>query len=336
MNRDNRIFHGTLTAPGWAACCAGALALMMPVADVAAQSYPARTVRIIVPFPAGGGADFMARAVGQKLGEALGQIFVIDNRAGAAGVIGTDAVAKAAPDGYTLLLGTTGTHATNPAVLANLPYDPVRDFAPVSIFSNAPFILCVHPSLPVKNVRELIVFAKAHPNELTYGSSGVGSSTHLGFELFALTAGIKIRHIPYKGLPLAMIDLVAGNTTMVFDAIPSAMPHVKSGRVRLLAIGSLRRSPAAPAVPTVAESGLPGFEMGSWYGLFAPAATPKEIVQRLSAETIKALTAADLRARFANLGADPIGLSAEESAALLARELERWSKVAKQAQIKAE
>jgi tripartite-type tricarboxylate transporter receptor subunit TctC len=313
-----------------------ALALMCCASGAAAQAYPARPVRIVVPFPAGGGADFMARVVGQKLGDALGQTFVVDNRAGAAGVIGTEMVAKSAPDGYTLLLGTTGTHATNPAVLASVPYDSVRDFAPISIFSNAPFVLCVHPSLPVKNVRELIAFAKKHPGELTYGSSGVGSSTHLGFELFALNAGIKIRHIPYKGLPLAMIDLVAGNTSLVFDSIPSAAPHIKSGRVRVLAIGSPQRSPSLPDVPTVAESGLPGYEMGSWYGLFAPAATPKEIVQRLAAETVKASTSADMRARFAGAGTDSLGLSAEESAALLAREIERWSKVARQAQIKAE
>ena len=313
-----------------------ALALMCCASGVAAQAYPARPVRIVVPFPAGGGADFMARVVGQKLGDALSQTFVVDNRAGAAGVIGTDMVAKGTADGYTLLLGTTGTHATNPAVLASVPYDSVRDFAPISIFSNAPFVLCVHPSLPVKNVRELIAFAKKHPGELTYGSSGVGSSTHLGFELFALNAGIKIRHIPYKGLPLAMIDLVAGNTSLVFDSIPSAAPHIKSGRVRVLAIGSPQRSPSLPDVPTVTESGLPGYEMGSWYGLFAPAATPKEIVQRLAAETVKASTSADMRARFAGAGTDPLGLSAEESAALLAREIERWSKVARQAQIKAE
>jgi len=313
-----------------------ALTLMCCASGAAAQAYPTRPVRIVVPFPAGGGADFMARVVGQKLGDALGQTFVVDNRAGAAGVIGTEMVAKSAPDGYTLLLGTTGTHATNPAVLASVPYDSVRDFAPISIFSNAPFVLCVHPSLPVKNVRELIAFAKKHPGELTYGSSGVGSSTHLGFELFALNAGIKIRHIPYKGLPLAMIDLVAGNTSLVFDSIPSAAPHIKSGRVRVLAIGSPQRSPSLPDVPTVAESGLPGYEMGSWYGLFAPAATPKEIVQRLAAETVKASTSADMRARFAGAGTDPLGLSAEESAALLAREIERWSKVARQAQIKAE
>ncbi len=317
-------------------CVLGMIAAWWWAGLAGAQPYPARSVRIVVPFPAGGGADFMARAIGQKLGEALGQTYVVDNRAGAAGVIGTDMVAKAAPDGYTLLLGTTGTHATNPAVLANLPYDSVRDFAPVSIFANAPFILCTHPSLPVKNVRELIAFAKRHPDELTYGSAGVGSSTHLGFELLASMAGIRIRHIPYKGLPLAMIDLIAGNTTMVFDAIPSAMPHIKAGRVRLLAVGSLQRSTVAPAVPTVAESGLPGYEIGSWYGLFAPAATPREIVQRLAAETIKALSAPDLRARFASLGADPISLSADESAALLARELGRWSKVAQQLRVKAE
>jgi tripartite-type tricarboxylate transporter receptor subunit TctC len=318
------------------ASIACALVFFMYAPGAFAQVYPARPVRIIVPFPAGGGADFMARAAGQKLGEALGQSFVIDNRAGAAGVIGTDLVAKATADGYTLLLGTTGTHATNPAVLSNLPYDPVRDFAAVSIFGNAPFILCAHPSLPVKNVRELIAFAKKHPNELTYGSSGIGSSTHLGFELFALSAGIRIRHIPYKGLPLAMLDLVAGNTSLVFDAIPSAMPYVKSGRVRVLAVGSLQRSSAAPEVATVAESGLPGYEMGSWYGLFAPAATPREIVQRLSVETVKAVAAADVRGRFVSLGTDPIGLSAEDSVVLLAREIERWSKVARQAQIKAE
>lgn len=311
-------------------------AILLTCGWAAAQSYPARPVRIIVPFPAGGGADFMARAVGQKLGDALGQSFVIDNRAGAAGIIGTELVAKSPPDGYMLLLGTTGTHATNPAVLPSVPYEPVKDFAPISIFANAPFMLCVHPSLPVRNVRELIRFAKSHPGELTYGSAGIGSSTHLGFELFALSAGIKIRHIPYKGLPLAMIDLVAGNTALVFDAIPSAMPHIRSGRVRVLAIGSLERSAAAPEVPTVSESGLPGYEMGSWYGLFAPAATPKDIVQRLAAETAKALSAADLRTRFKNLGADPIGLSTEDSVALLGRELQRWSKVAKQAQVRAE
>jgi len=322
---------------GWLAVRAVvALALTSCASGAGAQAYPARPVRIVVPFPAGGGADFMARVVGPKLGDALGQTFVVDNRAGAAGVIGTDMVAKSAADGYTLVLGTTGTHATNPAVLANLPYDPARDFAPISIFSNAPFVLCVHPSLPVKNVRELIAFAKKHSGELTYGSSGIGSSTHLGFELFALSAGIKIRHIPYKGLPLAMIDLVAGNTSLVFDSVPSATPHIKSGRVRVLAIGSPQRSPSLPDLPTVAESGLPGYEMGSWYGLFAPAATPKEIVQRLAAETVKASTSADVRARFAGAGTDQLGLSAEESAALLAREIERWSKVARQAQIKAE
>ncbi len=320
---------------GWASA-ALTLALMSLAAGAAAQAYPARPVRIVVPFPAGGGADFMARIVGQKLGESLSQTFIVDNRPGAAGVIGTDMVAKSAADGYTLLLGTTGTHATNPAVLANLPYDSSRDFAAISIFANAPFVLCVHPSLPVRSVRELVAFAKKHPGELTYGSSGIGSSTHLGFELFALNAGIKIRHIPYKGLPLAMIDLVAGNTSLVFDAIPSATPHIKSARVRVLAIGSPQRSPSLPEVPTVAESGLPGYEMGSWYGLFAPAATPKDVAQRLSVQTVRASTAADVRARFAGAGTDPLGLPADESAALLAREIERWSRVARQAQIKAE
>jgi len=283
----------------------------------------------------GGGIDIQSRMIAQKLAEAFGRPVLVDNRGGGGGVIGTDIVAKAPADGYTLAMAST-SHVSNPALIKKMPYDTIRDFASVTLFSYVPLVLVVHPSLPVKNVRELVAFAKKHPGELTYGSSGVGSSTHLGFELFALNAGIKIRHIPYKGLPLAMIDLVAGNTSLVFDSIPSAAPHIKSGRVRVLAIGSPQRSPSLPDVLTVAESGLPGYEMGSWYGLFAPAATPKEIVQRLAAETVKASTSADMRARFAGAGTDPLGLSAEESAALLAREIERWSKVARQAQIKAE
>ena len=311
------------------------VACIAAVSPTNAQDFPSKPIRIIAPAVPGGGIDIQSRMIAQKLAEAFGRPVLVDNRGGGGGVIGTDIVAKAPADGYTLAMAST-SHVSNPALIKKMPYDTIRDFASVTLVSYVPLVLVVHPSLPVKNVRELVAFAKKHPGELTYGSSGVGSSTHLGFELFALNAGIKIRHIPYKGLPLAMIDLVAGNTSLVFDSIPSAAPHIKSGRVRVLAIGSPQRSPSLPDVLTVAESGLPGYEMGSWYGLFAPAATPKEIVQRLAAETVKASTSADMRARFAGAGTDPLGLSAEESAALLAREIERWSKVARQAQIKAE
>ncbi|HWI13484.1 MAG TPA: tripartite tricarboxylate transporter substrate binding protein, partial [Burkholderiales bacterium] len=290
--------------------------------------YPNRPVRIVVPFPAGGGADIFARLVGKKLSESLAQQFVSDNRAGASGIIGCEIVAKAPPDGYTLLLGTTGTHATNPAVYRKLPYDALKDFAPVSLVAESPFVLLVHPSLPVKNVRELIALAKREPGKLTYGSSGIGSSSHLGFALFNLMAGIETVHVPYKGLPPATADTIAGNLTMTWDSITASSPFIRAGRVRALGIGSAKRSPLLPELPTIAEAALPGYELGSWYGMFAPAGTPADIVRQLHGETVKALTSGGMKEQFAALGAEPIGSTPDEFTAVLQRDLAKWEKVA--------
>jgi tripartite-type tricarboxylate transporter receptor subunit TctC len=242
-----------------------ACTVLTPTA-VYAQSYPSKPVRVVLPFPAGGGADIIVRLLARKLGEGMNQNFVVDNRAGAAGIIGCELVAKAPADGYTLLLGTTGTHTTNPAVFAKLSYDPVRDFATVSLAAESPFVLLVHPSLPPRSVKELIAFARTRPGQLNYASAGVGSSSHLGFELFNSMAGIKGEHVPYKGLGPAAADTIAGIITMTWDAIPSSKPMIERGRLRALGIGSLKRSPLLPQVPTIDEAGLKGFELGSWYG----------------------------------------------------------------------
>ena len=300
------------------------------------QSYPARPVRIIVPFPAGGGADIFARLIGRKLGENLGQSFVVDNRAGASGIIGCEAVARSAPDGYTLLMGTTGTHTTNPAVFSKLPYDSIKDFAPVSLVAESPFVLLVHPSLPVKNVKELIQLAKSRPGELNYASSGLGSSSHLGFELFNSMAGIKAMHVPYKGLGPASADTIAGNITMTWDSITASGPLIKAKRLRALGIGSAKRSSLLPDVPTISESGLTGFELGSWYAFFAPAATPLETIRNLQREVVKAIAAPGMREQFAVLGAEPVGGTPEELAAVVQRDLVKWAKVAREAKVKAE
>lgn len=301
-----------------------------------AQNYPAKPVRVVVPFPAGGGADIFARLIGRKLGENLGQSFVVDNRAGASGIIGCEAVARSAPDGYTLLMGTTGTHTTNPAVFSKLPYDPIKDFAPISLVAEAPFVLLVHPSLPVKNVKELIQLAKSRPGELIYASSGIGSSSHFGFELFNSMAGIKAVHVPYKGLGPASADTIAGNITMTWDSISASAPFIKAKRLRALGIGSAKRSSLLPDVPTISESGLTGFELGSWYAIFAPAATPPEIVRSLQREIVKAIAAPGVREQFAALGAEPIGSTPEELAAVVQRDLVKWAKVAREANVKAE
>ncbi len=302
---------------------------VLTTAVVHAQSYPSKPVRVVLPFPAGGGADIIVRLLARKLGEGMGQTFVVDNRAGAAGIIGCELVAKAPADGYTLLFGTTGTHTTNPAVFAKLPYDPVRDFATVSLAAESPFVLLVHPSLPARSVKELIAFARTRPGQLNYASAGVGSSAHLGFELFNSMAGIKGEHVPYKGLGPAAADTIAGIITMTWDAIPSSKPMIERGRLRALGIGSLKRSPLLPQVPTIDEAGLKGFELGSWYGLFAPAGTPADIVRQLQREIVKAVSAEDVRSQFAAMGADPVGGTPEEFAAVVQRDLAKWAKVAR-------
>lgn len=300
------------------------------------QSYPIKPIRFIVPFPAGGGADIFARVTGRKLSENMGQSIVVDNRAGASGIVGCEAVARSVPDGYTLLMGTTGTHTTNPAVYTKLPYHPLRDFVAISLVGESPFVLLVHPSLPVKNLKELIEFARARPGQLTYASSGTGSSSHLGFELFNLMAGIKGVHVPYKGLPPATMDTISGYVTMTWNSITASAPFIRNKQLRALGIGSLKRSALMPEIPTISEAGLKGFELGSWYGIFAPAGTPPDVVRRIHNEVARAVNDPGLRGQFAALGAEPVGSTPDEFLAVLKLDLVKWAKVARQANVKAD
>ncbi len=305
-------------------------------ANASSQSYPTKPIRFVVPWPAGGVADITTRLVGRKLGENMGQTFVIDNRAGATGIIGSELVARAAPDGYTLLMGATTTHATNPVMFKKLAYDAIKDFAPISLVADAPFVLIVHPSLPVRSVKELIAFAKVRPGQLTYGSSGTGGSSHLGFELFNQMAGIKAIHVPYKGLAPATLDLLSGNITMSWESTAAVTPYIRDRRLRALGIGSAKRSALMPDIPTISESGLKGFELGSWSAMFAPAATPPEIVRRLQREVVAAVADRNLREQFAALGAEPVGGTPEELAAVLKHDIVKWAKIAREANVQAE
>jgi tripartite-type tricarboxylate transporter receptor subunit TctC len=317
----------------WLLC---ALALGAASPSLVAQAYPSKTVRVVVPFAAGGGTDIIARLVGQKLGDSLGQRFLIDNRAGANGIIGTEIVAKSAPDGYTIVLGTTATHAINGSVYAKLPYDPVKDFAPVTNLAYSPFIISVHPSIPVRNIGELIALAKQRPGQISYASAGTGNSTHLAGELFSMLAGVRLVHVPYKGSGPAMADTLGGQTAAIFDSMQASMPHITVKRLRPLALTATARSPVIPDLPTVSEAGVPGAEAGSWYGMFAPAATPKPVVAKLNAEIIKALALKDVRERFALVGVDPIGNTPEQFAAELQSEILKWGKTARIANVRAE
>lgn len=303
---------------------------------VIAQNYPVKPIRFVVPWPAGGVADITTRLVARKLGANMGQTFVVDNRAGATGIIGCELVARAVPDGYTLLMGTTTTHATNPVMFKKLPYDSIKDFAPISLVADAPFVLLVHPSLPVRNVKELIAFAKARPGQLNYGSSGTGGSSHLGFELFNQMAGIKAVHVPYKGLAPATIDLLAGNITMSWESTAAATPYIRDKRLRALGIGSAQRSTLMPDIPTISESGLQGFELGSWSAMFAPAATPPDVVRRLQREVVLAINDRSMREQLGALGAEAVGSTPEELAAVLKHDVVKWTKIARQANLQPE
>ena len=313
-----------------------AAVIIVLAGSVCAQTYPSKPIRLIVPFSPGGGVDFTARVVGQKLGEAYGQPVVADNRAGAAGVIGTELVAKAAPDGYTLLLGSAGPLAILPGVSARLPYDPVRDFAPITLVSSMPFVLVVHPSLAVRSVQDLIALARAKPGQLNYASPGSGSTTHLATELFKALAKVDIVHVPYKGVAPAMSDLLAGQVQLTVANIISALPYAKTGRMRGLAVTSARRVSAIPGIPTVGESGVPGYEVTSWNGWLAPAATPPEIIAKLNAELVKAAKAADIAERMATDGGEPLGTTPEQFRQHLIGEIARWRKVVQVAGISVE
>lgn len=305
-------------------------------ADAIAQTYPSKPIRIIVPFPAGGNADILARILGQKMAESLGQQIIVDNRAGAAGIIGAQAAAKSPPDGYTLFMGTTGTQTTNPAVYARLPYDPLRDFAPVSNFAGSPYVLVVHPSLPVRNLKELIALARARPGALHYASFGAGSSAHLTGVLLQTMARIDIVHVAYKGGPPALADLVGGHVEMMFNLLPGILPHVKAAKLRAIAVAAEKRAAAIPEMPTFAESGMPDFYSDSWYGIFVPAGTPKDVVSKLNAEVLRVLALPEVKQRLAAEGAEPMGGSPEQFAEQIRRDLARWTRVAKGADIKIE
>ena len=300
----------------------------------AGLAWPTKPVRMIIPFPPGGTTDILGRVAAQKLSEALGQQVLPDNRPGAAGNIGTELVAKAPADGYTLLTAPGSTLTIHPSLYAKLGFDPLRDFAPVTLLAAVPNLLVVHPSLPARTVKELIALAKANPGQLNYASTGAGQSTHLSMELFKTLAAVKITHVPYKGSAPAVTDLLGGHVSLMFDNMPSALPHVKAGKLRALAVSTARRSPVAAETPTVAESGLPGFEVSVWFAVLAPANTPREITERLNRVLVKALQSAEVRERLAAQGAEAIGNTPEEFTAQMKRDLTKWAKVAKDADIK--
>ena len=314
----------------------GAVILIFAAISAAAQQFPNRPLRLVVPFAPGGSADFVARLVGQKLGESFGQQVVVDNRGGASGMIGNDLVAKSAPDGYTLTIGTLGPFAVNPSLFSRMPYDPIKDFAPITLTGAASHILVVHPSLPVRTVGDLIALAKAKPGQLTFASSGIGNATHLTGELFKVTAKVDMVHVPYKGGGPAMSDLVGGQVSFSFASMPSALPHARSGRLRAIAVGAGKRSPAIPELPTVAESGLPGFASEDWQGILVAAKTPPEIVTRLNAELQRALGLPELKERLLASGFEARTSTPEWFGEFIKSETVKWAKVVKEAGIKAE
>ena len=296
---------------------------------VHAQNYPARPLRLIVPTAPGGGTDFTGRLVAAKLSETMGQQVVVENRGGGGGSVGADNAAKATADGYTLLLGSIATHAVNPALYKKLPYDHLKDFAPVSLIGTVPNALVVHPSIPVKSMQEFITYAKANPGKINYGSSGVGSPPHLSMELLRSMTGINLVHVPYKGAGPALADLLGGQVQAMCTSLAGLINFVKSGRVRALGVTTAKRNPQLPDVPTIVESGVPGYEVTIWYAVFAPVATPKAIIEKLNAEMVKALNSSEMKERMALQGMDPAPSTPAELTAFVKVETAKWAKAAK-------
>ncbi len=305
-----------------------AIGMALLAAQAAAQSYPVRPVRLVVPFAAGGNTDITARAFGAKLSVVFGQQIVVENRPGGATNIGTELVAKAPADGYTMLMGGA-TNAINMSTQAKPPYDTLRDFAPVILCVKGANVLSLHPSVPARNLKELIALAKARPGQLNFASSGLGSSNQMAGELFKVMAGINIVHVPYKGNAPAITDTVGGHIEMMFSGVPAIVPHIQSGRLRAIAIGSLKRFTAIPEVPTFDESGVKGYEATTWFGLMAPVRTPKDIVARWNSEVGKILASPDLKSRFINEGLEPMGGTQEEFERFIRTEIEKYAKVVK-------
>lgn len=305
----------------------------LPGVAAAQAQYPVKPVRLVVPFPPGGGSDTLARIVGPKLADVLKQQVVIDNRPGAGANIGAEVAAKAPPDGYTLLMGNVA-HAINVSLYSKLGYDFVKDFAPVSLLASTPNIVVVHPSVPAKTVKDLIALAKSRPGQLDVASSGAGSSAHLAGELFNNMAGTKMNHVPYKGGGPAVVALIAGQVSVGFATTPSVVQHVKNGRLRGLAVTSAQRSPATPELPTVSEAGLKGYEAGTWYGLLVPTGSPKDVISRLHAESVKLLASPDVKQRLDAAGFDPIGTTPEQFGTYIGSEVAKWTKVVRSAGIR--
>lgn len=319
--------HGTM--PRAAMAGVALVATVLGAQSGHAQSWPAKPIRIVVPYAPGGPFDEVARVLSQRLNEAWGQPVLVENRSGAGGSIAAEFVARSAPDGYTLLHGNAGPLTINPNLMRKVGYDPVRDFAPVSLLLTSAMVLVVHPSLPVRSVADLVRLARAHPGELNYASAGVGNLQHLGMESLQSRAGIRMNHVPYKGGAPAMLDLVAGQVSLMFDNIPTAIAQVRSGKVRALGVAQAKRTPAAPEIPTIAEAGFPGFEVTSWQGFLAPAGTPAAVVNRLNAEILRVLAIPDVRDRLTAQGIEIVTSTPQELAAIIKRDAEVWAKVVK-------
>jgi tripartite-type tricarboxylate transporter receptor subunit TctC len=302
----------------------------------ATPDYPTKPIRLVVPFAPGGGTDLTARAIAQRLSDALGKPVVVDNRAGAGGVIGADLVAKATADGYTLVMGTPGPMTINPNLRKNMPYDSLKDFAPITQTTVSPFVLVVHPSVPANSVKELIALAKQKPGALNFGTAGNGSVAHLSAEQFKAMTGVQITHVPYKGSSQSVLDLLAGQVQLVFENLPVVLPHIRSGKVRALGVGTRTRFALLAEYPTVAEAGVPGYESTTAFGMLAPAKTPKAIIGKLNREVVKILQSAEIRQSFGALGLEPVGNTPEQYAAHLREELARYAKVVAFAGIKVE
>ena len=309
--------------------------IVLPGAALA-QAWPAKPIRLMVPFPPGGSTDIVARIVAQKLSERLGQSIVIENRGGAGGTLGTAVVAKAAPDGYTLGVASTSTHVVAPGVYAKLDYDPVKDFAPVGLMAVSPYLLVVNPSVPAKTLKELIALAKKQPGKLNYASAGIGSTTHLAMEMLKYASATYMLHIPYNGNGPAGTALIGGQVEVLFGSLPALLPHAKSGRARALAVGTPKRSPSLPDVPTVAESGYPGFDASLWLAIMAPAGTPQPIIERLNRELVAIIAAADTREAFDKAGAEPLTGTPADLAAMIRDGVPKYAQIIKTAGVKAE
>ena len=314
--------------------CFAALGLLFAAAGALAQSYPTKPIRMLIGFPPGGGTDIIGRLVAQKLGEALGQQIIVDNRSGASGQLAAELVSKAAPDGYTIMMAHIAAISILPSLVSKLPYNPQKDFAPVSLSAIGPNLLVVHPSVPAKTVKELVALAKSRPGQLQYASPGAGTVQHLAGELFKLQAKVDMLHVPYKGSGQSIVDLIAGHVHLDFDAVPPVINFVRQGKLRALAVTSAKRFSLLPDMPTIEESGVPGFDMSTWWGIVAPAAVSKDIINKLNTEMVKAIRQPDAKEKISGVGADIVGNTPDEFAAFIRAETEKYARIVKAANIK--